>query len=63
MDTPARIPAQTDVETLAQALYEASEGSQSTSWAERGRTVRDAWLNEARRQLGDRARQPGGAPQ
>lgn len=62
--TPAvGAPARSDVETLAQALYEASEGGQSMRWAERGRTVRDAWLDEARRQLRARAPTPGGAPQ
>lgn len=60
METPARNPARPEVETLAQALYEASEGGHSMSWAERGRTVRDAWLDEARRQLRARARPPGG---
>lgn len=61
MDAPAPPPpGRADVETLAQALYEASAGGQSMSWAERGRIVRDAWLDEARRQLSAGARPPAG---
>jgi hypothetical protein len=42
----------TEVEALAQALYEASD-PEGVAWVRRGRTIRDAWLESARRKLAE----------
>jgi hypothetical protein len=50
------------VETLAQALYEASDPS-GVPWAQRRHVIRDAWLKVARdqiRQIGFADDKPGG---
>ena len=41
-----------EIEALAQALYEASD-PQGLAWARRGRTIRDAWVESARRKLAE----------
>ncbi len=38
------------IEALAQSLYEASDDS-GTPWARRGKTIRDAWIFAATKQL------------
>jgi hypothetical protein len=42
----------TEIEALAQALYEASD-PEGVAWVRRGRTIRDAWLESARRKLAE----------
>lgn len=42
----------TEIEALAQALYEASD-PKGVAWVRRGRSVRDAWLDSARRKLAE----------
>ena len=52
------------VETLAQALYEASDPG-GVPWAQRGRVIRDAWLKVARdqvRQMGIADGKPAASP-
>lgn len=42
----------TEIEDLAQALYEASD-PKGVAWVRRGRTIRDAWLDSARKKLAE----------
>lgn len=42
----------TEIQALAQALYEASD-PEGLAWARRGRTIRDAWVESARKKLAE----------
>jgi hypothetical protein len=41
-----------EIEALAQALYEASD-PHGLAWARRSRTIRDAWIESARKTLAE----------